>query len=444
MSSASPKLSAASRIAQHVVVFAVAAGLTAALYVGLHLYADPSSLIVRYLAGHPVEYVETALFMWAMTALSVKAYQVASERWMLRRGLLPTWNGQPLPVERAAALLEQLEQAPRWMQNSLLGRRTRAALEFVLVRESAEGLDEHLRHLADNDAETAEGGYALVRFITWAIPILGFLGTVLGITEAIGNVTPEQLAGSISGVTAGLAVAFDTTALALVLSMAVMFTTFLVDRAEQGVLQAVDAYTEKELIHRFEHRDAASGEAVRIVRQGMSEVLHGMENLIRRQADIWAESLRVLQARLELAERQQADRLTAALNRALDQSLAAHEQRLTSVEQTWLTTLTTGMAPVERLASAVEQTREAVADQAARLNEHAALLRPLLESEQHILRLQETLAQNLTALNQSGAFLEAVHSLTAAIHLLMARAEGSANRPASASLLPRHRQGNAA
>lgn len=444
MPSALPRASAASRITQHVVVFAVAAGLTAGFYVGLHTYADHDGFLFRYLAGHPVEYVETALFMWAMTALLVKGYQIATERWILRRGILPSWNGQPLSLEQAGPLLEKVDNAPRWVQQSLLARRTRAALEYVLIRESAAGLDEHLRHISDNDAETAEGGYALVRFITWAIPILGFLGTVLGITEAIGNVTPEQLAGSISGVTSGLAVAFDTTALALVLSMAVMFTTFLVDRAEQSLLDAVDAYAEKELIHRFEHRDAASGEAVRVVRQGMNEVLHGLETLIRRQAEIWAESLRVLQARLELAERQQTERLTAALSRALDQSLVAHQERLTSAQQTWLTSLTRGLAPVERLASAVDQTRQAVQEQTERLAEQASLLRPLLDSEQQILRLQETLSQNLSALNQSGAFVEAVHSLTAAIHLLTARAENLAGRPAPTSLLTRGKQGNAA
>ncbi|MEI2659369.1 MAG: MotA/TolQ/ExbB proton channel family protein [Bifidobacterium adolescentis] len=52
----------------------------------------------------------------------------------------------------------------------------------------------------------------LIRTITWAVPILGFLGTVIGITMAIANITPDQLESSLGEVTAGLAVAFDTTA----------------------------------------------------------------------------------------------------------------------------------------------------------------------------------------------------------------------------------------
>ena len=93
-------------------------------------------------------------------------------------------------------------------------------------RGSADELDDQLRNLADTDALALESSYALTRFITWAIPIIGFLGTVLGITGAISGVTPEVLEKSLSTVTDGLALAFDTTALALGLTM---LTTLLRD-----------------------------------------------------------------------------------------------------------------------------------------------------------------------------------------------------------------------
>jgi biopolymer transport protein ExbB/TolQ len=62
-------------------------------------------------------------------------------------------------------------------------------LDFVCQRRSAADLDDQVRTLADNDALTLEASYSLTRFITWAIPILGFLGTVLGITGAIAGVS---------------------------------------------------------------------------------------------------------------------------------------------------------------------------------------------------------------------------------------------------------------
>src|SRR5207245_2533892 len=140
----------------------------------------------------------------------------------------------------ATRLLAGLNQLPRRLQNTLIVKRAAAVLDFLCSRGSAAELDDHLRTLADNDAVTLEGSYALTRFLTWAIPILGFLGTVLGITGAISGVTPEVLEQSLGTVTDGLALAFDATALALALTMLTMFLSFIVERTEQGVLEAVD------------------------------------------------------------------------------------------------------------------------------------------------------------------------------------------------------------
>jgi biopolymer transport protein ExbB/TolQ len=125
----------------------------------------------------------------------------------------------------------QLKNQPDIWRESFLGRRLATALDFVNRRKSAQDLDDQLRQLADNDAMGLEGSYALTRFITWAIPILGFLGTVLGITGAIAGVTPEVLEESLSTVTDGLALAFDSTALALALTMVLMFVASNLERS---------------------------------------------------------------------------------------------------------------------------------------------------------------------------------------------------------------------
>src|SRR5262249_62371753 len=98
-------------------------------------------------------------------------------------------------------------------------RRVAAVLDFLRRRGSADELDDQLRPLADNDSMSMENSYSLIRLITWAIPILGFLGTVLGITGAISNVSPETMEKSLKPVTDGLALAFDATAVALALTM---------------------------------------------------------------------------------------------------------------------------------------------------------------------------------------------------------------------------------
>jgi biopolymer transport protein ExbB/TolQ len=197
-----------------------------------------------------------------------------------------------------------------------------AVLDFLARRSSAADLDDQMRALADEDALAVENSYSLIRFITWAIPILGFLGTVLGITEAIAGVTPEVLEQSLNTVTDGLALAFDTTAVALTLTMIVMFLTFLTDRAEQGVLEAVDHYAERQLAHRFLRTGPDGGAFVEMVRQNTSVLLQGTEQLIKRQAELWSRALEETERRHTKAANEQQARLTEALEAALTRTLA--------------------------------------------------------------------------------------------------------------------------
>ena len=173
----------------------------------------------------------------------------------------------PSRSAEAAKLLAVVQQKPGRMRNTFLGQRLIAVLEFLRQRGGADDLDDQLRTLADNDVVSMEGGFALTRFITWAIPILGFLGTVLGITTAIHGATPEVLEKSLSTVTDGLSYAFDATALALALTMITMFLSFLVERDEQGVLDAVDRTVDRCLAHRFQRVGADTGPFALAVQQ---------------------------------------------------------------------------------------------------------------------------------------------------------------------------------
>src|SRR5262245_8204708 len=167
--------------------------------------------LCRYVE-HPVEQVEVLLFCCALTALVGKLLGGLRESRALRGQVLPPWSGETTPASQVAELRQHLNNLPGRVQSSLLGRRIGGVLDFVESRGSATELDDHLRSLADNDANAQDASFSLLRLIIWAIPILGFLGTVVGITGAIVGVTPETLEQSLSGVTRGLSTAFDATA----------------------------------------------------------------------------------------------------------------------------------------------------------------------------------------------------------------------------------------
>ncbi len=412
--------------------FAVGLPLAAGLLWLIHAGPLQGSALAHYV-HNKVEWVEVLLFGCALGALGGKLWGYGRERRACRAEVLPAWDGKPAPVATATHLLAGLAKLPQRLHGTYLVRRVSGVLDFLCSRGSAAELDDHLRTLSDNDVMALEGSYGLVRFITWAIPILGFLGTVLGITQSISGVTPEKLETNLSAVTDGLAMAFDTTALALALTMITMFCSYLVDRLEQGVLEAVDQYADRQLAHRFERPTlAGGGEAVELVRRHTQTLVQALDQLVQRQAAVWAQSFEEATRRQAKVEEQVGQRLSASLEGALERTLEAHGRRLAALEKQ---AVEQSGPLLERLASLATAVREAG-------REHQAALAPvtqavaaqteavarLHEGEKQLLRLQEGLHLNPKALAGAGAFEQAVHSLTAAIHLLTARA-GSAGSP---------------
>ena len=378
-------------------------------------------------------------------ALIAKLVAYRRERRACRLTFLPPWDGTPAPVGEAGKLLAGLGKVPRRFQNTLIVRRIRAALDFVCNRNSAADLDDQLRAQADTDSMALEGSYGLIRFITWAVPILGFLGTVLGITKAIAGVDPDVLEKTLGKVTDGLAEAFDTTALALALTMITMFLSFLVERAEQSIHDQVDRFADQEVGHRFERAGGEEGKYVEGLRRNADVLLVAMEGLVQKQIELWAQALEQAERRRGEFEQRQQVLLTESLEKALARTLEAHSRRLATQEKQFAEHGSSMVGKLALLAATVRDTgkeqQAGLAQIAQGMAAQAEALARLQDGETHLRRLQETLDQNLATLAGTGAFEDALHSLTAAIHLMTAR---SAAPPAGAASLLGPRSGAAA
>ena len=207
---------------------------TGAFYLSIPHSPVAADLLQRYFCGHPLEYTTATLFFVGMAVLVTRFVAGWRDARSARGVVLPDHLDALLETEsggvaRATVLKHHASTWPDCRR----GRRLTQLCTFVMRRQSGGGVAEHGRFLADQAAERIHESYSLVRTITWAVPILGFLGTVVGITMAIANVTPEQLDTSLGEVTDGLAVAFDTTALALSLSLLLVFTSNATQRREQ-------------------------------------------------------------------------------------------------------------------------------------------------------------------------------------------------------------------
>jgi hypothetical protein len=198
----------------------------------------------------------------------------------------------------------------------------------VRRKGAADDLEKHLHHLEELDAANMSANYTLVRIIVWAIPILGLLGTVIGITIAVANLDPQALEESTAKVTAGLGVAFDHTATALALTMILMFLKSGVERLDEYLLTQVNTRVSQELTGRFCESDLGQDQNLVAIRRMSEQVLSAVGSLTERQADVWKSTFHETQR--QLADVSQAAGLVVkeSLTSAVTEGLERHAKLL--------------------------------------------------------------------------------------------------------------------
>lgn len=93
----------------------------------------------------------------------------------------------------------------------------------------------------------------MVRYIIWAIPSIGFIGTVRGIGDALGQ-AHQAVQGDIAGVTASLGVAFNSTFIALVISIVIMFLMHQLQLLQERLVLDTQNYCDVNLLRHMQVR----------------------------------------------------------------------------------------------------------------------------------------------------------------------------------------------
>ena len=402
------------------------------------LYRGPlnNPLLLRYFAGHPINMIETGLFFIGLAALLLKLGDLLGQFGALADVTLGD-EATNQPAAAAPQWLEVLAQMPARARQSYLGRRLTEALQSIHQRGSAENLSDELKYLSDLDAGRAQDSYGLVRIVIWATPMLGFLGTVVGITDALGDLGRElsgpgtadagnSLNTAMQGLLAGLYVAFDTTAIALCFSIVLMFIQFMLDRSETQLLAEVDQRASGELAGRFEQIGLTSDPNVQVMQRMSLGVIKSTEQLVQRQAELWQQTIAAAHDQWHRVTRQTTEQMQTALAGALSQSLSQHAAQLAKSEQ----------ASTEQLQLRWEQWQTALSHNARILHaqqqemvKQGELMTQAIRVAGDVIQLERALNDNLSALAGSKNFEDTVMSLAAAIHLLNSRLGGLGESP---------------
>ncbi len=127
-------------------------------------------------------------------------------------------------------------------------------LRTALWRYAGTGNVQNLSDAIESSVEALavrqEAENSMIRYLIWAIPSIGFIGTVRGIGEAL-SLADKALAGDIAGMTNSLGVAFNSTLVALLISIFLMFLFHQLQRLQDGQIVDIQAYCDQYLLARI-------------------------------------------------------------------------------------------------------------------------------------------------------------------------------------------------
>ncbi|MEQ8231526.1 MAG: MotA/TolQ/ExbB proton channel family protein [Gammaproteobacteria bacterium] len=187
------------------------------------------------------------LMLWACAIIAWKARYVLAERRHLREDLLATEDDARILPEDARAYARRLQALPEDEREYLLPRTLLAALRRFGATASIADVAQSVRESCEVEAEHLDAELSMIRYIVWAIPSIGFIGTVRGIGQALGQ-AHRAVEGDIVGVTASLGVAFNSTFIALVISLFIMFLMHQLQLLQDRLVFDAQSYCDQRLL----------------------------------------------------------------------------------------------------------------------------------------------------------------------------------------------------
>ncbi len=413
------------------IALAIAFGLTAIVYAALLPVRTSYLGVLLYDRGFTQHLV--IFLSWAVIAFTVlKFVKLQKEFTTINQDCIPQNASLENPDSQQ---VNRLQQGLSSTKNLMAVRCSR-----VLAAYMHSGNRKAATELALDDSSfyiaVSESSYSVPRIFVWAIPLLGFIGTVLGISNAVNGFSSflseaaeiEQIKQGISTVTTGLAIGFDTTLLALCLSVLVMIPLVLIERFESRLLLAIDIYINERLLPRLKDTSGNLDENAiyKVVTNALKENLPGPEALVQ-PAHTYAKQAAAALAKGFLSEIGKIQKINAELIEQLGevsqaalkdrQDFVAFFEQQQQLSQTVLTDLvseirTTNRQLAEEFSSANSSVALGLTEQAEKFSFHIEAAAKTLDSRVvslekcavqvlEIVKLQQSLEQTVQSLEQT-------------------------------------------
>jgi biopolymer transport protein ExbB/TolQ len=197
----------------------------------------------------------------------------------------PAVSASPL-LRRLHAVLQQWHNAPGLVEADIV-------------------LQQHAAH----DDEEVHSAYNLIRAFVWALPVLGLIGTVIGISLAVGGFAEFLGTGvddvslikkNLVGVTSGLSFAFLITLLGLVTSLVLMLVASALQTRERRLNADIQQNITDHFMpvlqhlapvaaeHELDHPATGGDALIRVAREVLAEHADRLQGMLQSQAETFA------------------------------------------------------------------------------------------------------------------------------------------------------------
>ncbi len=187
------------------------------------------------------------LMFWALAIMGYKAVRIGNERRLLEVDLVPVAEGMRILPEDTREFARQVQALPEDRQKMLLPRALLNALRRFSSTRNIQDVSTSTHTVCESEAEMLESELSMIRYISWAIPSIGFIGTVRGIGEALAQ-ADKAVKGDIAGVTQSLGVAFNSTFIALLISIFLMFLVHQLQLIQERLVFDTENYVDEKVI----------------------------------------------------------------------------------------------------------------------------------------------------------------------------------------------------
>ncbi|MGH8246160.1 MAG: MotA/TolQ/ExbB proton channel family protein [Gammaproteobacteria bacterium] len=193
------------------------------------------------------------LALWVTAIIGFKARLAMEERKLLKQALLEVASGTSILPEDTRKYARPLQALPAHVQEFLLPRAILTALQRFSATRNVHDVAGAVREVCESESDRLDSELSMIRYILWAIPAIGFIGTVRGIGDALGQ-AQRAVEGDIVGVTVSLGVAFNSTLIALLLSIVIMFFMHQLQLTQERLVLDTQNYCDVNLIRHLQVR----------------------------------------------------------------------------------------------------------------------------------------------------------------------------------------------